>query len=157
MRILATIAAAFAALCVSANTPDEVLLASRYSNTAQSLLSLKCSLKCDTARTVVPDLLYIEGKALYIKAKSDGVQAAAAQGRRYATRKTLTVAKTAAITGLSRSTIKRLDKNPRNTNYPGRNATAKILAAWAKLYKGERIAVREVRAANRPLLGHSRS
>ena len=59
----------------------------------------------------------------------------------------------AAITGLSESTIKRLDKDPKNTNYPGRNATAKMLAAWAQLHKGDKFAAGEVRAANRPQLG----
>jgi len=63
----------------------------------------------------------------------------------------------AMITGLSESTIKRLDKDPKNTNYPGRNSTAKILAAWAKMYKGDKLAAREVRAANRPCIGHGRS
>ena len=160
--MIATITAAFASLCISASTLADITLANRYTNVTQLLLPLKCSLKRDTARTVVPDLLYIEGKTLYLRAKSSGVVPlrvvpAAAQGRRYAMRKTLTVPMAAAITGLSESTIKRLDKDPRNTNYPGRNASAKVLAAWANLYKGERIAVQEVRAANRPLLGHSRS
>lgn len=76
--------------------------------------------------------------------------------RRYATRKTLTIPQAAAITGLSESTIKRLDKDPKNTNYPGRNSTAKILAAWADIYRQDTIAAQEVRAANRPILGAER-
>ena len=73
------------------------------------------------------------------------------------TRKAITVSTAAMITGLSESTIKRLDKDPKNTNYPGRNSTAKMLAAWAKMYKGDKLAAREVRASNRPCIGHGRS
>ena len=71
-RMIKAIATAFAALCIYTSSFGDMLLASRYANTTQSLLSLKCSLKCDAARTVVPDLLYLEGKALYFKAKSSG-------------------------------------------------------------------------------------
>ena len=81
----------------------------------------------------------------------------AVRARRYPTRKAIAVPMAAAITGLSESTIKRLDKDPKNTNYPGRNATAKMLAAWAKMYKWDKLAAREVRAANRPCIGHGRS
>jgi len=77
--------------------------------------------------------------------------------RRYATRKAISIPRAAEITGLSESTIKRLDKDPKNTNYPGRNSTPQMLAAWAQLYRNGKIAAREVRAANRPLLGHNRS
>ena len=76
--------------------------------------------------------------------------------RSYATRKAISVPRAAEITELSESTIKRLDKDPGNTNYPGRNATAKILAAWARIYREDRLAAREVRAANRPGLGLDR-
>ena len=76
--------------------------------------------------------------------------------RHYATRKTLTISQAATITGLSESTIKRLDKDPKNTNYPGRNSTAKILAAWANVYRQNILAAQEVRAANRPVLGAKR-
>ena len=44
--------------------------------------------------------------------------------RRYAKRKTISIRLASEITGLSESTIKRLDKDPGNTNYPGRNSTA---------------------------------
>ena len=77
--------------------------------------------------------------------------------RSYATRKAISVPCAAEITGLSESTIKRLDKDPKNTNYPGRNSTPQMLAAWARLYLNGKIAAREVRAANRPALGHVRS
>ena len=76
--------------------------------------------------------------------------------RSYSRRKAITQARAAEITGLSISTIKRLDMDPGNTNYPGRNATAKILAAWARIYREDRLAAREVRAANRPGLGFGR-
>ena len=115
-------------------------------------------------RTVVPEIMYSEYKALYLELRKDksppGGGAAAQSGssaRHYATRKSISVSQAAEITGLSESTIKRLDKDPKNTNYPGRNATAKILAAWAHLYRDGKIAAREVRAANRPMLGHVRS
>ena len=36
-------------------------------------------------------------------------------------------------------------------------AAPQMLAAWAQLYRNGKIAAREVRAANRPLLGHVRS
>ena len=69
-RMIKAIATAFAALCIYTSSFGDMLLASRYANTSLSLLSLKSSLKSDAARTVVPDLLYLEGKALYFKAKS---------------------------------------------------------------------------------------
>lgn len=75
---------------------------------------------------------------------------------RYATRKSITVPQAAALTGLSESTIKRLDKDPKNTNYPGRNSTAEMLVAWGRLHKQDALARAEVRAANRPLLGARR-
>ena len=71
-RMIKAIATAFAALCIYTSSFGDMLLASRYANTSLSLLSLKSSLKSDAARTVVPDLLYLEGKALYFKAKSSG-------------------------------------------------------------------------------------
>ena len=83
--------------------------------------------------------------------------AAGSPVRRYSTRKAITVPRAAEITGLSESTIKRLDKDPKNTNYPGRNSTVRILAAWARLNRESKLAAREVRAANRPCLGHGRS
>ena len=93
----------------------------------------------------------------YLVAQPTPAPPVAVQTRRYPTRKAITVPMAAAITGLSESTIKRLDKDPKNTNYPGRNSTAKMLSAWAKMYKGDRLAAREVRAANRPCIGHGRS
>lgn len=72
---------------------------------------------------------------------------------RYAKRKTISVRLASEITGLSESTIKRLDKDPGNSNYPGRNSTAKILAAWSELHGQDRLMRSEVRAANRPILG----
>lgn len=72
---------------------------------------------------------------------------------RYAKRKTISIRLASEITGLSESTIKRLDKDPGNTNYPGRNSTAKILAAWSEMYGQDRLMRSEVRAANRPILG----
>ena len=77
--------------------------------------------------------------------------------RRYPTRKSLTVPMAARLTGLSESTIKRLDRDPRNTNYPGRNSTPEMLAAWARLYREGKFAAQTVRAANRPLLGSRRT
>ena len=93
----------------------------------------------------------------YLVAQPPPAPHVAVQARRYSTRKAIAVPMAAAITGLSESTIKRLDKDPKNTNYPGRNATAKMLAAWAKMYRGDKLAAREVRAANRPYIGHGRS
>ena len=69
-RIIKAIATAFATLCIYTSSFGDMLLAKRYADTSLSLLSLKSSLTCDSARTVVPDLLYLEGKALYFKAKS---------------------------------------------------------------------------------------
>jgi len=81
----------------------------------------------------------------------------APSGRHYPPRKTISVPKAAKITGLSESTIKRLDKDPKNTKYPGRNVEEWILESWGNIYhKGEKIARREVRNANRPLLGSKR-
>ena len=78
-------------------------------------------------------------------------------GRHYATRKAISVRKAAKITGLSESTIKRLDKDPKNTKYPGRNVEEWILESWGTGYhKEEKIARREVRNANRPSLGAKR-
>ena len=93
----------------------------------------------------------------YMAARPTVLPPVAVQGRRYQTRKAITVPMAAAITGLSESTIKRLDKDPKNTSYPGRNSTAKILAAWAEMHRGDRLVARSVRAANRPRLGYGRS
>lgn len=77
--------------------------------------------------------------------------------RHYSPRKAISVPKAAKITGLSESTIKRLDKDPKNTKYPGRNVEEWILESWGTRYhKEEKIARREVRNANRPLLGSKR-
>ena len=76
--------------------------------------------------------------------------------RHYPPRKAISVPLAVKLTGLSTSTIKRLDKNPGHTNYPGRNTTAKILAAWAQLYRFDKRINRQARAANRPLLGAER-
>ena len=83
--------------------------------------------------------------------------AAAKPKQHYATRKFVSVALAAKVTGLSISTIKRLDKNPQNTNYPGRNSTVKILAAWGDMHRRMKLASREVNAANRPEFGLSRT
>ena len=76
--------------------------------------------------------------------------------RHYPPRKAISVLLAARITGLSTSTINRLDKYPGNTNYPGRNATVKMLAAWAQLYGTHKRLARKIRAANRPMLGAER-
>ena len=159
MRMIAAISAAFTLLCTSAATPNDLLMATRCANAAQSLLSLRLSLENPVSRTVVPEPLYLESKALYLKARRPRgaiTKPAAPPGRSYATRKTISVPLAAKITGLSESTIKRLDKDPKNTNYPGRNATAKMLAAWARLRMSDKRSAQEVRAANRPLLGRPR-
>ena len=75
-----------------------------------------------------------------------------APSHRYAKRKTISVRLASEITGLSESTIKRLDKDPGNSNYPGRNSTAKILAAWSGIYGQDKLMRSEIRAANRPFL-----
>ena len=155
--MVAVIAAAFAALCGSAATPADMMLASRCANAAQALVSLRCSLAPRAPRVAVPDFVYLESKALYLMLKSSPVTALSAKPvRRYATRKAISVADAAAITGLGRTTIKRLDRDPKNTNYPGRNVSRRMLAAWARLYREGKLAAREVRAANRPSLGHIR-
>ena len=159
-RMIAVLAAAFFASCTSATSPENIAIAGRISNATLTLKVLECSaLASGAACVVVPDIQYVECKALYLdmrKAAAHAAPALPAAGRSYSPRKTITVARAASITGLSVSTIKRLDRNPGNTNYPGRNSTAKILAAWARLHRENKHAAREVRAANRPSLGHVR-
>ncbi len=163
MRMIVAISAAFALFCASAASTDGIsdhVLANRYTTTINYLLTAKDTLVASSlAYTVVPEPLYLESKALYLKARRPRgaiAKPAAPPGRSYATRKTISVPLAAKITGLSESTIKRLDKDPKNTNYPGRNATAKMLAAWARLRMSDKRSVQEVRAANRPLLGRPR-
>ncbi len=156
-RMIAVFAAAFASLCISAATPVDMLTATRLSNAALSLKSLQLSLPANAAATAVPDPSYIEWKSLYLKAKrlkpAEVRTIPSEQApRRYSTRKSLTVPLAARLTGLSESTIKRLDRDPRNTNYPGRNSTPEMLAAWARLYREGKFAAQTVLAANRPLL-----
>ena len=43
--------------------------------------------------------------------------------------------------------IKRLDKDPKNTNYPGRNSTPEMLVVWGRLHKQDAIARAEDEAA----------
>ena len=69
MRMIVAISAAFMLLCTSAATPNDLLMATRYANAAQSLLSLRLSLENPVSRTVVPEPLYLESKALYLKAR----------------------------------------------------------------------------------------
>ena len=69
MRMIAAISAAFTLLCTSAATPNDLLMATRCANAAQSLLSLRLSLENPVSRTVVPEPLYLESKALYLKTR----------------------------------------------------------------------------------------
>ena len=69
MRMIVAISAAFTLLCTSAATPNDLLMATRCANAAQSLLSLRLSLENPVSRTVVPEPLYRESKALYLKAR----------------------------------------------------------------------------------------
>ena len=156
-RMIAVLATVFSMLCPAATTPDEVQLADRYAFASQCLMHMRGSLMSDADRIIVPDAQYREFKTLYLMKKPPRgeIPHVSGKGRRYSTRKTISIAMAARITGLGTSTIKRLDKDPKNTNYPGRNSSAKILAAWAQLYRGDKIAAREVRTANRPL--HCRS
>ena len=55
--------------CASAATPNDLLMATRYASAAQSLLSLRLSLENPVSRTVVPEPLYLESKALYLKTR----------------------------------------------------------------------------------------
>ena len=100
---------------------------------------------------------YTQGELDQMVAGFAAQKPTASSGRHYSTRKAISVPKAAKITGLSESTIKRLDKDPKNTKYPGRNVEEWILESWGAIYhKGEKIARREVRNANRPLLGSKR-
>ena len=68
--MIAVIATAFSAICVSAALPEDMVLASRCANATQSLLSLKCSIAATSSnRAVVPDPLYLEIKDLYMMLK----------------------------------------------------------------------------------------
>ena len=164
--MIAAITAALVTLC-NAATAESQTLVRRIHNTTIALVTLDSQMVGRCASAVVPDSLYLESKALYLSLKSPvsataaGLRpvppaAAPSPVRHYSTRKALTSAQAADITGLSRSTIRRLDKDPGNTKYPGRNSTPQILAAWAQLYRASKFAAREVRAANRPRLGHGR-
>ena len=163
--MIKAIATAFALICCSPATPDDIVLASRLSNAAQMLMSMECSiLSTADARTAVSDVFYLESKSLYFRSRSllakhghVALPEPVASRRRYRTRKTLSVAMAAKLTGLGESTIKRLDNDPKNTNYPGRNVNAKMLVAWARIYRENKLAASEVRAANRPRYGYGRS
>ena len=164
-RIIAAISAALLAFhtATSAFTPADEALGRRAFNVMCVAFPLADSMPPTEVHVAVSDRVFDELADVFFKArpylvaKPMAAPPVAAQSRRYPTRKAIAVPMAAAITGLSESTIKRLDKDPKNTNYPGRNATAKMLAAWAKIYRGDKLAAREVRAANRPCIGYGRS
>ena len=164
-RIIAAIAAAILAFhtATAALSPDDEALCRKASATMCRALSFEDSLPSGEAPVAVSDHLFEEFAEVFFLFRhlvsgnaSTPPPRSAAPARRYATRKAISIPRAAEITGLSESTIKRLDKDPKNTNYPGRNSTPQMLAAWARLYSNGKIAAREVRAANRPLLGHAR-
>ena len=71
-RMIVAIAAAFLSVCTSASTPEGIVEASRLSNAAQSLMALECNaLASVTRRIMVPEIVYLECKALYLKSKKD--------------------------------------------------------------------------------------
>ena len=73
MRMIAAISAAFMLLCTSAASTDGIsdhVLANRYTTTINYLLTAKDTLVASSlAYTVVPEPLYLESKALYLKAR----------------------------------------------------------------------------------------
>ena len=164
-RIIAAISAALLAFhTAAALSPNDETLRRRASATMCKALNFEDSLPSGEAHVAVSDHLFEEFAEMFFLFRhlvsgnaSTPPPRSAAPARRYATRKAISIPRAAEITGLSESTIKRLDKDPKNTNYPGRNSTPQMLAAWARLYSNGKIAPREVRAANRPLLGHNRS
>ena len=94
MRMIAAISAAFALFCASAASTDGIsdhVLANRYTTTINYLLTAKDTLVASSlAYTVVPEPLYLESKALYLKARRPRgaiAKPAAPPGRSYATRK----------------------------------------------------------------------
>ena len=169
-RIVAAIAAALLAFhtATAALSPQDDALRRRALAAMGSIAFIENVLPPGEACVAVSDCVFEELAELFIlfrpmlaqerraPARRFTAPPPAAPPRRYAARKAISIARTAAITGLSESTIKRLDKDPGNTNYPGRNSTAKILAAWARLHRENNLAAREVRAANRPRLGLGR-
>ena len=170
-RIIAAISAALLWLhtSTSALTPDDEALSRRAFNAMCVAFPLADSMPPTEVCVAIGDHVFAELAELFFVFRSlvpserrawatrSGPMPPVAVRSRRPTRKAITVSAAARLTGLSESTIKRLDRDPKNTNYPGRNSTAKILAAWAKMYKGDKLAAREVRAANRPRLGHGRS
>ena len=167
-RIIAAISAAILAFhtATAALAPSDEDLCRRASAAMCRILTVEEAMPSGEALVAVNDHLFCELAELFFRfrhlvpAESEmprRVQPAALTPvRHYPARKTVSVPMAAEITGLSESTIKRLDKDPKNTNYPGRNSTAEILAAWARVYRENRLAAREVRSANRPRLGHGR-
>ena len=73
MRMIVAISAAFALFCASAASTDGIsdhVLANRYTTTINYLLTAKDTLVASSlAYTVVPEPLYLESKALYLKAR----------------------------------------------------------------------------------------
>ena len=164
-RIIAAISAALLAFHTAAVdlSPADETLRRRASGAICRILPIEDSMPPTEVHVAVSDHVFAEladvffNARPYLVAQPKSPPPVAVRPRRYPTRKAIAVPMAAVITGLSESTIKRLDRDPKNTNYPGRNSTAKMLAAWAKMYKGDKLAAREVRAANRPRLGHGRS
>jgi len=169
-RIIAAIAAAILSFHTATTTlsPTDEALKHRTSDAMCRILNIEESLPATESRVAVSDHVFGELSELFF-AFRHLLPHRSGQGatrllptmnstpRRYSTRKTISVAKAAEITGLGTTTIKRLDRDPKNTNYPGRNSTPQMLAAWARLYRQSKLAVGEVRAANRPCLGYRRT
>ena len=164
-RIVAAISAAMFWFhsATAALSPADKALMRRASGAMCTILPIEDSMPDGEPHVAVSDHVFAEladvffNARPYLVAQPKSPPPVAVRPRRYPTRKAIAVPMAAVITGLSESTIKRLDRDPKNSNYPGRNSTAKMLAAWAKIYKGDKLAAREVRAANRPCLGRGRS
>ncbi len=169
-RIIAAIAAAILSFHTATTTlsPADEALNRRAFSALDSVHHIEESLPATESRVAVSDHVFGELSELFFAFRHllphrSGQRATRllptvnSTPRRYSTRKTISVAKAAEITGLGTTTIKRLDRDPKNTNYPGRNSTPHMLAAWARLYRQSKLAVGEVRAANRPCLGYRRT
>ena len=154
MRMIAAISAAFMLLCTSAATPDDLLMATRCANAAQSLLSLRLSLENPVSRTVVPEPLYLESKALYLKARRPRgaiTKPAAPPGRSYATRKNPCMGgprtherssipnwrqkDAAALLGISTRQLRSYKTRPPDSDWPGWKDPVK-LKIWLNARNG---------------------
>lgn len=85
------------------------------------------------------------------KSANAGVRHAASYTRAYKTRAAISFKRAAELSGLSERTIKNLEKDPKNSAYPGRNVSEHAFLAWSVGYQTEKAKRHWANMTNHPI------